>query len=227
MKGNDFNRVQTQATMHTVNAALSKTLNKLRHQPLSSPVTKVRPSPLHADLASQPHAGTPARPYINYQAAAVAKGPLPTDLLTKRTFYSVATKNVPSTASTRTGPLLAQQPTASSRTEITSINPNYLSLSTPLSVPPKRAIITLHQFNAGTVNPSSTIEEYPLHGHGSKPASRKNSAAPPVPTVDQGYRSLPEVSASTQMESLVQANNNGLLHRFETTSAGILVCRIL
>ena len=148
--------------MHTVNVALSKTLNKLRQQPSSSPVTKIRPSPLNVGPASQQHAGTSARPHFNYQPATVAKGPLPADLLTKRTFYSVATKTVPSIVPTRTGPVLAQHPTATARNEITSINPNYISLSTPLPAPTKRAVISLHQLNAANFNPS-TMEEYPEH----------------------------------------------------------------
>jgi hypothetical protein len=155
-----------------VNVALTRTLNKLRQEPLS---TNTRSMPMYggptssrpmtARMTTHQNTGTTtAAPQSNYyyQISNNVKGPLPAELMTRRPTSSYVTNGAShNRVSTGSGPLIVQQPV--SRTD-TKINENTnVRISTPLRAPTKSLETVLQQadgFNFDNVQ----LDEYPERG---------------------------------------------------------------
>lgn len=95
-----MNRAHAEVTVQNVNAALSKTLQKLRPHPSNAAATNARSSPMYAQSAtSRPmtaratlyqNTGTTTNTNFYYQLPNGTKGPLPAELITKRAASGVS-----------------------------------------------------------------------------------------------------------------------------------------
>jgi hypothetical protein len=160
MKANGYIRSQTEATVQNVNAALTKTLNKLRREPLNTVATNGRPTssrPMTARGISHQNTGTTTTSNFHYQLPGGTKGPLPAELISRRPVSSYPSNGVShNRVSSGTGPIITQQPISSTRHEIRSTD----NTNMRVSVPAKSLDTGLRQldgFNFNTV----TIDEYP------------------------------------------------------------------
>ncbi|CAF4348203.1 unnamed protein product [Rotaria sp. Silwood2] len=243
---NGFTRSQTEATVQSVNVALTKTLNKLRPEPLNSgSTTNTRSSSIYAGTSSTRPMTARVTTHHNtgtttatatatsssnyyYQLSANTKGPLPAELLTRRSTSSFATNILPNSTthnrvSTGTGPLILHQSTTI-KNEIKSNDNTNNRISTPLRVPSKTVDIGLHQldgFNFDNVtldehNDKSKIGKYEKnHQTITKITSHKQSSAPRPPTADSQHRTLTEVSVNPQIQSSLQQNPDQLPYLHE------------
>ena len=176
LQTNGFTRSQTEATVQNVNVALTRTLNKLRQEPLN---TNTRTSPMYAGptpsrpmtarITTHQNTGTtttnPSSSSSNYyyQLSNNSKGPLPAELITRRPASSYATNGTShSRLSTGTGPIIVQpqQQPPSARIETKNIENTNVRISTPLRVPTRSLETGLHQvdgFNFDNV----TLDDHP------------------------------------------------------------------
>jgi len=174
LQTNGFTRSQTEATVQNVNVALTRTLNKLRQEPLNAN-TRTTPMfagptpsrPMTARITTHQHTGTttttPSSSYY-YQLSNNTKGPLPAELITRRPTSSFTTNGTSyNRVSTGTGPLIVQQPTTTTmtaRTETKGIENTSVRISTPLRVPTKSLETGLHQIDGFNFD-NVTLDEYP------------------------------------------------------------------
>jgi hypothetical protein len=129
-----------------------------RSTPLYAGPTPSRPMTSRAP--SRQSSSTTTTSNFYYQLPGGTKGPLPAELISKRSTNSLKPNEVlPNRVSSRNGSLIIQQPTTSIRNEIKSIDTVNTHVSTPLRVPAK-SLDGLHQVN-GFDYDSVTIDEYP------------------------------------------------------------------
>jgi hypothetical protein len=165
---NGFTRSQTEATVQNVNVALTRTLNKLRQEPLN---TNTRSTPMYAGttpsrpmtarMTTHQNTGTTTTSSSNYyyQLSNNTKGPLPAELITRRPTSSYPTNSTShNRVSTGSGPLIVQQQTARTDTK-TNENTN-VRISTPLRVPTKNLETGLHQIDGFNFD-NVTLDEHP------------------------------------------------------------------
>jgi hypothetical protein len=156
---NGFTRFQTDATVQNVNVALTKTLNKLRQEPLNTATTNVRSTPMYAGpipsrpttarLTTHQNTGTTttASNYY-YPLPGTTKGPLPPELITRRPSSSFMPNGAShNRVSTGTGPLIVQQPAPPIRTESKANDNTNVRISTPLRAPAKSVETGLRQLD--------------------------------------------------------------------------------
>jgi hypothetical protein len=155
---------------------LTRTLNKLRQEPLNTATTNARSTPMYAGPSSSrpltarvtthQNTGTTTTTSSNYyyQLPSNTKGPLPAELITRRPTSSYSTNILPNgtshnRVSAGSGPFILQQPTTI-RNEIKSNDSTSVRIATPLRAPTKSLETGLHQldgFNFDNVN----LEEHP------------------------------------------------------------------
>lgn len=170
-----------------MNAALTKSLNKLRQEPLNTAPIKGQSTPLYAEtLFNRPTTGrvishknittmTTSNSY--YPIAGATKGPLPAELLSKRPISSF-TLNMPSTSSSQsrvsagTGPFIIQQPPIPIHNEIKSTNSLNIHLSTPSHTQTKSLDAAVHQLDGINFN-SRTAEQQPDKSRVNKTKNKK------------------------------------------------------
>ncbi|CAF3879730.1 unnamed protein product [Rotaria sp. Silwood1] len=238
---NSYIRSQTEATVQNVNVALTKTLNKLRPEPLNNgPTTNIRSSPIYSGSSStrpmtarvtthQNTGTTTTSSNYYYQLSSNTKGPLPAELLTRRSTSSFATNILPNNTthnriSTGSGPIIIHQSTTAIKNDIKPNDNTNNRISTPLRIPTKNVDIGLHQldgFNFDNVtldehNDKSKTGKYETNQQTiTKITSRKQSLAPRPPTTDSQHRTLPEVSVNPQIQSTLQQNTDQLPYLHE------------
>jgi hypothetical protein len=149
---------------------LTKTLNKLRQEPLNTVTTNGRTTTLY-------NGSTPSRPttarataYQNtgtttsnfhHQSSSGTKGPLPAELITRRPISSFPSNGVShNRVLSGAGPLIVHQPTTSTRNEIRSIDATNMRVSAPVHAPTKSLDTGLRQVDGFDFN-SVAIDEYP------------------------------------------------------------------
>ncbi|CAF1594563.1 unnamed protein product [Rotaria magnacalcarata] len=230
-KTNAHTRSQTEITIKNVNAALTKSLNKLRQEPLhiatinghrTPSYAEPTPSrPMTARVISHKNTGTATTSNLFYQLSGGMKGSLPAELITRRPTSSLAT-NKPfngasnSRISSGTGPVIVQQPTAFIHNEVRSNHIPNVHVSTPDRTPTKSPDTNLHQSDGSNFN-SVTMEENfdgsrRFKKESNQPTIIKSTGRPESPTsrtrsADNQHRSLPEVSVNPHIQSSVQKTN--------------------
>jgi hypothetical protein len=241
---NGFTRSQTEATVQNVNVALTKTLNKLRQEPLNTPTTSARSTPLYAGPTSsrpvtakikthQNTGTTTTTPSTNYYfQLPSSKGPLPAELITRRPASSFASTILPNgtshhRVSTGTGPLIVQQSTPRGHDNI--------RISTPLRAPAKSLDTGLHQLDGFNFD-SVTLDDHQSRLRVTKNESNqqtiakvlnhKQSSSSRVPSADSQQRALPEVSVNPQIQSSVQQNTDQFPYLHEQITNGIFYKKI-
>ena len=141
-----------------MNAALTRTLNKLRQEPIHSATSNPRSTPMYAGpsssrpmtarISNNPStSGTGSNFY--YPLSGTSKGPLPSELITRRSASSFASNVLPNPAthnrvSTATGPLLAQT-TVPIRTDVRPNDNSNIRTSTPIRVSARTVDAGIHQ----------------------------------------------------------------------------------
>jgi hypothetical protein len=159
---------------------LTKTLNKLRQEPLNTASTNGRSTPFYAGpqssrpmtsrATSHPYTNTGTTSNFHYQLPGGTKGPLPAELITRRPTSSFGSNNVlngtsHNRVSSGPGPLIVQQqqqqqqPTTSIRNEMRSIDTASGRVAAPFRAPAKSLDTGLHQTNGFNLN-SVTGDEY-------------------------------------------------------------------
>ncbi|CAF4128597.1 unnamed protein product [Rotaria magnacalcarata] len=246
---NGFTRSQAEATIRNVNVALTKTLTKLRPEPLNTGSTNIRstsiyvgPSstrPITSHVTTHQNTGTTTTTSSSsnyfYQLPGSTKGSLPAELITRRPTSSFGTNILPNSTShsrlstgTGTGSLILPQ-SATIKSE-TKFNDNANTrISTPLRAPAKSLDIGLHQLDGFNFD-NVTLDEHQEKLRAGKNelnqqtitkiTSRKQSSAPRAPSADS-QRALPEVSVNPQIQSSVQQNTDQLSYVHESIQNGI------
>jgi len=154
---------------------LAKTLNKLRQEPHNTATTNGRSTPMYAGptpsrpmtsrATSYPIANTTTASNFYYQLSGGTKGPLPAELISKRSTSSVTSNYQPNGVSynrvpSGTMPFIVQQPTTSAHNEMRlTDNPN-TRVATAFRIPAKSLDTGLHQVDGFDYN-SVTVDEYP------------------------------------------------------------------
>jgi hypothetical protein len=154
---------------------LTRTLNKLRQEPLNNGTANARPTPMYAGpVPSRPmtarttthqNTGTTTTSSSNYyyQLPSNTKGPLPAELITRRPTSSFASHVLSNGTShnrisTGTGPLIAQQ-SNTIRNETKPNDNTNVRISTPLRAPAKSLDTGLHQLDGFNFD-NVTLEEH-------------------------------------------------------------------
>lgn len=155
--------------------ALTKTLNKLRPEPLNTGTGNARSTsiyagsssnrPMTARITTHQNTGTTTTTPTSYYypLSGNTKGPLPAELITRRPTSSFATNILPNSTthnriSTGTGPIILQQSTAM-KTETRFNDNNNARVSAPLRVPAKSLDIGLHQLDGFNFD-NVTLDEH-------------------------------------------------------------------
>ncbi len=155
---------------------MAKTLNKLRQEPLNTATTNGRSTPIYAGpttpsrpmtsrATSHPNANTATASNFYYQLPGGTKGPLPAELISKRSTSFLTSNNLPNgvsynRVSSGTSPFIVQQPTTSVHNEIRLTDTSNMRAATPLRIPAKSLDAGLHQVDGFDYN-SVTVDEYP------------------------------------------------------------------
>ncbi|CAF2702699.1 unnamed protein product [Rotaria sp. Silwood2] len=241
---NTYTRSQTEATINNVNVALTKSLNKLRPEPFNTATINGHSTPLYAEpiparpmttrVVSHKNTGTITASSFYYQPTSGTRGPLPTELITRRPISSL-TSNKPSNEisynriSSGTGPLIAQQPTTFIHNEIKSTKTSNIHESAPLRIPAKSLDTGLHQLDGSSFN-SETVNEHPDKSRKSKKefnqqpiiraTVRTESPTSRIRSGDSQHRSLPEVSVNPHIQSSVPKPNEQMPQSYEPIRSG-------
>ncbi|CAF0736245.1 unnamed protein product [Rotaria sp. Silwood1] len=241
---NTYTRSQTEATINNVNVALTKSLNRLRAEPFNTAIRNGHSTPLYAEsISSQPmtarivshkSTGTVTASNFHYQPTGGIRGSLPTELMTRRPISSFTSNkssngSSQSRVSSRTGPLIVQQPTTFIHNEIKPTNNRNIDVSTPSRIPAKSLDTDLHQPDELNFN-SETNDEHPEKFRKSKKESnqqpiiratvRTESPTLRMRSADNQHRSLPEVSVNPHIQSSVPKNNEQISQTHEPIRNG-------
>ncbi|CAF0788318.1 unnamed protein product [Adineta steineri] len=232
---NSHTRSQTEATVQNVNAAVSKSLRKLRQEPLNTAKTTNSRSP-SADSGTVPSRPTSritshlnndaaTASHFYYQSSGGAKGPLPPQLISKRPSTSRTSNN---RISAETSPTNMRQSMTPTQNMIKSTDTgNNVHVSSPTRVPNKSPDIGLHQldeFDFDRIPIDEHFDKFKKSRDGSssqtttttRSSARKQSLAPRAPSADNQHRSLPEVSVHPHIQSSVQRNIEPVQHIHES-----------
>jgi hypothetical protein len=154
---------------------LTRTLNKLRQEPLNTATTNARSTPMYAGpsssrpmtarITTHQHTGTTTASSSNYyyNISNNTKGPLPAELITRRPTSSYSTNILPNgtthnRVSTGNGPFILQ-PSTTIRNEIKTNDNGNVRISTPLRAPTRSLETNLHQLDGFNFD-NVTLDEH-------------------------------------------------------------------
>ncbi|CAF1477957.1 unnamed protein product [Adineta ricciae] len=218
---NGFARSHTEATIQNVNMALAQTANKLRPDPLNSPMPGTRSLTTLNELftarstTTRPvvyqNTGTTTSTNCYFQGSNETKKPLPPDLTSRRptNFFAVASASQ-HRVTTGTGPLIVTRSTAATINDYvnarTSTPLRAFSTNLEVDVQPSSSD------NAMLNNNSKKTKTSKTETNQQKVKSRKLSPASHSSPSDKHQRALPEVSVHPQFQSSAQENRHQLSH---------------
>ncbi|CAF1218830.1 unnamed protein product [Adineta ricciae] len=218
---NGFARSHTEATIQNVNMALAQTANKLRPDPLNSPMPGTRSlTTLNELFTTRPtttrpvvyqNTGTTTSTNYYFQGSNETKKPLPPDLTSRRpTNFFAATSTSQHRVTTGTGPLIVTRSTAAAINDYVNARTStpLRAFSTNLEVDVQPSNSDNAVFNNHTTKSKTSKTET----NQQKVKSRKLSPASHSSPSDKHQRALPEVSVHPQFQSSAQENRHQLPH---------------
>lgn len=215
---------------------MTRTLNKLRQEPLNVPTTNARSTPMYAGptpsrpmtarVTTHQNTGTTTTTSSSnyyYQLPSNTKGPLPAELISRRPTSSFASNILPNgttshnRVSTGTGPVILQK---------SNENPS-VRISTPMRAPTKSLDTGLHQLDGFNFD-NVTFDDHQGRSRVTKNESNqqtitkttnnRQSSTSRAPSAESQHRGLPEVSVNPQIQSSVQQNTDQLPYLHEQLS---------